>query len=161
MSVVAGATARVEPPIPKTTSQFLTRALPFVSGDSLKWVEERLHGVEKTIVQYQSDPIVLELNSLREEFLASPPSEPVAYVRLPAAHGGPRELDARQVRMIVEWLKQKHWGWFPDGAVLTEPDPARLYTDLKKKVALYRKQVDRLAVVADALEQVEKNRRDK
>ena len=85
--VLAGETARLEPPIPKISSQVSIRAIPWLPDRGLKWIEEQLHYVEKTIVRYRSDPIVVELNGLREEFLASPPSEPVAYVALPAACG--------------------------------------------------------------------------
>lgn len=159
VSVLSGATARVKPPVIGTnTARFVWPAIKF--PNNLMWVEQQLRRVEKTIVQYQGDPIVQELNALREEILASPPSEPVAYVALPASCGGPRELDARQVRMIVDWLKRKHWQWFPNVAGVTVGDPGGLFMNLRSKVALYRARIDGLTVVAEALEQVEKNRRD-
>jgi len=59
---------------------------------------------------YQTDPVVRALESAKSK----PTTKHGVVVDLPESRGGRRELDARQIRLIVAWLHYSYLdSWFP------------------------------------------------
>jgi hypothetical protein len=63
----------------------------------------------------RTDLLVAALATTYDDFRkpGGAPKRRVCHVRLPETHGGPRELNAQQVRILVQWLDDTYWGWYP------------------------------------------------
>jgi hypothetical protein len=99
-------------------------------GSQMTWLENEAKKVLQGILE---DPVYATLSRLYldpNEFRANlrlRGERQALYVQLPEhKYGGPREFDADQLRAIVEWLTDKHWGWAPTGVT---PKPALVGTE--------------------------------
>ena len=108
---------------------FSGKASDIITGGNANYSRAYQHYAGKFSTQmtlYQTDPVVRALLSAK----ANPIIKHVVVVDLPESRGGRRELDARQVRLIVAWLHYSYLnGWFP--ALITRSvDDFRLGPDL-------------------------------
>ena len=151
---------QVDPPlmrIPSATEGSID-PLPVVRED------EFLNDLEKELIAKITatldDPVYAALQKVTSdmEFKRVRPRGSTIYVALPEKHGGGRELDARQLRLIVAYLKQQHWGWLPDRytALKNDPDGPARFERLKHAVTHRRDLIDGLNYIAKKLEQIDR-----
>ena len=125
-----------------------------------------------SVTATEGDPIIRSLLAAEQLFQSgSRPTRRTLLLELPREDGGPRECDGGQVRVLVDWLAEKHFGWTPPKGfrpqivipnAFADPNPAaterqqRDYQEqadrLNQKVAAARADIRRLAVVADYLD---------
>ena len=73
------------------------------------WVAEREARIRRQANQYELDPLVDALKRASDGLGELPPTKPTTLVNLREQQGGPRELDAAQVRMLVRYLEEFYW----------------------------------------------------
>jgi hypothetical protein len=109
---------------------------------------------------YESDSLVLELQRQKE----LRPKRAVIWLEIPEKHGGPRDVDATQVRRIVGWIKWDTWREWPPGGVgidirlesdLTPGERAvkRALQDLQKVVKKHQDEIGELYGLARSMEE--------
>jgi hypothetical protein len=70
-------------------------------GWAVKALGEKMEG-------FKNDAVVHALTDLKDRLAGSSAVGPIVKVELPESYGGPRELDAALVRLLVERIKQKY-----------------------------------------------------
>jgi hypothetical protein len=126
----------------------------------LTGLEARAEQAQKNLL---ADPVYQSLS----ELATTPPGRPTVVVNTGAEGCGTREFDADQVRVLVDWLILKHWGWEPQEiqSPLFLADDARgeAYRDfyprakrLKERIRQSRLTLERLKGIAVQLEQMKR-----
>lgn len=90
--------------------------LVFVEPSS-QMVQETRANADRQIQLFEADSLVQQLKELQNRWSDSAnwPKKPVIMLNLSDEYGGPREVDAAQVRLLVDWLKWKYWKDFSSG----------------------------------------------
>jgi hypothetical protein len=73
--------------------------------ETLEYIQNEFN---KAVQQYEEDPIVAVLNQVLLNLSVTPSSQRRVFANLPDSMSGGRELDARQVSLIIEDLKMKY-----------------------------------------------------
>jgi hypothetical protein len=93
---------------------------------------------------YNNDLLHLELARIHARFRVQPPKNRVVFANLPTIHGGPREIDSEQVRILIDWLASRYLGWY-DEAAIERAAPAELKNQAKDLGAVVRQNRERTA----------------
>jgi hypothetical protein len=79
------------------------------------WLQDYTDRADRQVSLFDDDLIVSALRHADKRFGRESRQKGIAMVYLPEKPcGGPRELTAIQVRLIVDWLNRKYWGDWPD-----------------------------------------------
>lgn len=109
--------------------------------------------VNRETKAYNDDLLYLELANIHARFRNAPPRKRVVHARLPTIHGGPREIDAEQVRILVGWLNFYYTGWYSEIVELfAPPELQNQAKDLGATVRRNRERTFELKAIAVALE---------
>ena len=124
--------------------------IPFLVTQGTDWQEEfasRQGIVKKKINRFADDPVVQALNEAMLDLRLSPADHPAVWVKLPRENGGKRELDARLVAALVQYLR-KEYG--VDEALATAPEgsPADFKDALARLLPLIRAHNQRIQTLA-------------
>jgi hypothetical protein len=112
--------------------------------------------VQARSARYRSDPSVVAMTDVYVALQQSPPMLPTVYIALPTGVGGGREFDAQEVRLLVRWLKNEYWDWWPVSLPVERMPPIvrAQYDQLNQNVEQYiSSAVDDLNRIADKLDQ--------
>ena len=126
----------------------------------LSGLEVRAEQAQKNML---ADPVYQSLSELSTTL----PGRPTVVINTGAEGCGTREFDADQVRVLVDWLILKHWGWEPQeiqSPLFLADDPrGEAYRNfdsrakrLKEKIRQSRLTLERLKGIAVQLEQMKK-----
>jgi hypothetical protein len=113
---------------------------PFFAAQGTDWQEEfsnRQAIVKKKIKRFADDPLVQALDEALLNVRLSPSDHPLVWVKLPSKNGGKRELDARLVAALVQYLTGQY-GIEEDLAAAPEGSPADLKDALARLLPLIR-----------------------
>jgi hypothetical protein len=166
--VEAGKTCTLQLAVPPMTStqppvaeRVPVPSLPGLQTDAAehqrRYLERLTSEVDAKLTSYQADPVVVAVQKLRE----TPLVRPIVYMEFAKEQGGAREIDAQQIRLIVAYLKEKYWGWFPKSYSVmgkTEQGTARFH-QLAGVVAHHRKSLDQCSAIAERLQELEPSRK--
>ncbi len=153
--VVAGQSTEVL--VPVVELPLSARAAAAAAVWTVEWAQSVDKRLRDDYAKYTRAPIVSALTDARAALAANPAWSATVYVRLPDGEGGARELDARQVRAIVEYLDDEWWSDYQRYLALQPADDVKPYYDaIANLVAQVRKQTAELNGVAEKLEEVER-----
>lgn len=160
VTVGAGDSVPVAPETagPVTWTAPADSSLPYLpTGEWITWLYAR---VVRTYNQTRRDPVFAALNDAAARLGASPPATPGVFVDLPEALGGNRELDAAQVRILVDWLERVRWSWFdrvlPDAGITVDQlsgAERATYGDIEENVRKAKAEIENLGRIAEQLEE--------
>lgn len=112
---------------------------------------------------YAEDPIVAALRNTAAQLKSRRAEKPTLLLDIPEKYGGPREVDAAQVSVIVDWVKAKYWGkWYSYSkspfATMSTQEPVvteayRLLRALDERVKLQIDQIDEFKGIARRLDE--------
>lgn len=165
VSVAAGKTAEIEFGIPTGTSEMRVARAERCSTCSfsghppeqtLKFIQDDL---TRTQAALEKVPMVAVLNEALLSLPIDPARRPTVYARLPAAIGGGRDLDARQISLIVEAL---WWDYrftsIRDNTTFNNAAPPvpELAAFLEVKIAAHNRRLADYRKIVQALEQAKR-----
>lgn len=91
-----------------------------------KWLDGWAVWVDAQSVLLESDPVFTALRKLHAEFKQRKPSRKIVKLDLPEKHGGPREVDGSQIKVLIFELKRQFFGEWPVKVIsIREDDPAK------------------------------------
>lgn len=155
--IEAGKVAEVEIDVEGARPRWV--GYPSLSYKNKTWVEllEIMEdSFKNSTEECQKDPVLLAINEVYRALQQSPPLLSVVYVDMPDYCGNGREFDAQQIRLIVDWLKEKHWRWLPSSN--NKPKnrmPGYLsyrYNQIMSKVSSYIRDIDHYKKIARKLD---------
>jgi hypothetical protein len=163
--IAAGATQTIELGIPPGTDEAYIVQASRCSTCSISihppaQTLEFIHGdLNRTVAALDANPIVAALDEMLANLSVTPGRTPTVSATLPLAMGGGRELDARQVSLILTAL-QNSYG-FPDidqNAKLqsAEPPTPQLAAALSLRIKQHNARIDKFQKIVAALEQAKR-----
>jgi hypothetical protein len=120
---------------------------PVFAAQDVDWQEEfgkRQATVKKKIQGFADDPIVRAMNEAILNLRLAPSDRAAVWVDLPAENGGKRELDARLVAALVQYLTDEYGVNEDDFATPPEGSPADYKDSLAKLLPLVRAHNERI-----------------
>jgi hypothetical protein len=104
---------------------------------------------------YYADPVVKALVNTMIAFSSSPPFRPTVYVDLPETAGGPRELDATQIDLIVDAaVEQFHYHLEADQVAALKREAKgfdAFFDELAGRVEEFNKGIENLRTISEKL----------
>ena len=104
---------------------------------------------------YYADPVVKALVNTMIAFSTSPPFRPTVYVDLPETAGGPRQLDAAQIDLIVDAaVEQFHYHLEADRVAALKREARgfdSFFDELAGRVEEFNKGIESLRTISEKL----------
>lgn len=158
--VTAARIVEIEFGIPTGTDELLIaapRGTPVLSPEATL---QRIHtDLNRTIEQFDALPIVAVLNEMMLTLPVPPSSRPKLFARLPTAMGGGRDLDARQVSLLIKrlWFDHEFVSIAGDfrlqGAASPIPEQAAV---IEMRISRHNARIDKFRQIVTSLEQAKR-----
>jgi len=156
--VAAGRIEEMEFGIPVGTDE--TRIVPAIGRPygltPDKQLEYLQNDFNRTVLEYEKLPIVAVLNQIQLNLSLTPPIRAKVFANLPDSMGGGRELDVRQLSVIIGDLESDYkFRSIDDARLLSAPAPIpQLQAYLATKIGEYNTRISSFRQIIKALEQV-------
>lgn len=165
VQVAAGKTEEIEFDIPAGTDEMrVARAsrcgiCVFSAHSPEKTVEFIQDDFNRAVQKYEESPIVPVLNQVLLNLSVTPPSQPSMFANLPDSMGGGRELNARQMSLIIEDLETDYRFPSIDGNSSLRsaaPPIPQIAAQLALQITEHNKRIDNFRQIVKALEQAKR-----